>query len=159
MASRILVKCTSELIPGNPIHRDTEIANIVCKHEWGRDFDNHSDTLSSLGQYAVDQVRCYFLLDHGPTQSKDPKITVYRWDGNRLNQRPLSPSIIAYLKNIPFRPSRTSDMGLSDDEFLAAHGEEEFGKLLFQRIEQKKRWGYRLLPVELGFLEKHPELA
>lgn len=84
MASRILVKCSSELIPGNPVYRDKEMAKIICMHEWGRDFDEHSDTLSSLGQYAVDGIRCYFLLDNGPAESKDPKITVYRWDGNRL---------------------------------------------------------------------------
>lgn len=58
-----------------------------------------------------------------------------------------------------FRPQRTNSVGLSDDEFLATHGEDEFEKLLLQRIEQKKRWGYRLLPVELRFLEKHPKLA
>lgn len=84
MASRILVKCTSELIPGNPVQRDTEMANIICMHEWDRDFDGHSDTLSSLGQYAVDRVRCYFLLDSGQVEYKDPRITVYSWDGNQL---------------------------------------------------------------------------
>lgn len=79
------------------------------------------------------------------------------WDPR--HQRPSNPNLVAYLSAFPFRQPQSNKHRLSDEEFRAIHGEEEFNSLLQQRIEQKKRWGYRLLAEEEQFLEKHPELV
>lgn len=56
MEKRILIKSSSGLIPGDPFLRNMEMANIICRHEWGRDFEPDSDSTSSQGQYAVDGI-------------------------------------------------------------------------------------------------------
>jgi hypothetical protein len=84
MATRKLVKCKSQSIPGDPQCRNKEIAKTICTLIHGRDLDPNHDTFSSIGQYAVDGVRLYCLLDSGPPESKDAKITVYRWDSKQL---------------------------------------------------------------------------
>ncbi|KAM4058126.1 hypothetical protein HRG_014505 [Hirsutella rhossiliensis] len=156
MASRIVVKCYSQRIPGEPRYRDKEIAKIICKHEWGRNQDDRYDTFHSSGQFAVDGNRCYFLLDTGPTHSQDVKVQVYRWDGNQLQTRPVSPAVLAYLRNIPFRSRQPAGVGLSDEEYLARRGKEAFDNVMRQRIEQKRRWGWKLLPSETKYLADNP---
>jgi hypothetical protein len=84
MATRVLVKCKSQLIPGDPLYRDKEMAKLICTHIFGRDFDDRSDTFSSLGQFAADDIRLYCMLDSGPKESEKPEITIYRWDGKQL---------------------------------------------------------------------------
>ncbi|POR30993.1 Uncharacterized protein TPAR_08807 [Tolypocladium paradoxum] len=84
MATRIHVKCISETIPGNPADRRMEMANIICQHNLNRDFDASRDCLRSVGQYAVDGVRCQFLVDIGPRGAKSPTILSYKWNGERL---------------------------------------------------------------------------
>lgn len=84
MATRILVKCLSDVIPGEAIDRRTTIANIVCQHRFRRDYDNSTDGLHSAGQYMLDHRRCYFLVDIGPRGSKDPGIHSNTWNGEAL---------------------------------------------------------------------------
>ncbi|AEO60363.1 hypothetical protein MYCTH_2309539 [Thermothelomyces thermophilus ATCC 42464] len=54
MATRILVQCHSQDIPGDPKERRTTMANIICKHVWHRPFDEAQDRLQSLGQYRIE---------------------------------------------------------------------------------------------------------
>ncbi|TQV90875.1 hypothetical protein IF1G_10396 [Cordyceps javanica] len=84
MAARILIKCSSETIPGKAFDRRTTIANIACQHRFGRDFDESKDGLHSAGQYMLDHCRCYFLVDVGPRGSQDPDIYYFRWTGKVL---------------------------------------------------------------------------
>lgn len=50
------------------------MANAICQHCLGRDLDESRDGLRSLGQYAVNGVRCQFVLDIGPLGVRDPVI-------------------------------------------------------------------------------------
>lgn len=84
VATRIVVKSQSQLIPGEPIERRQIMANLICNHEWNRDFDNNQDHFTSLGLYDADDTKCYFLLDNGVGEGQAPELRVYRWDGNRL---------------------------------------------------------------------------
>lgn len=84
MAKRIVVKCQSQSIPGSPVRRDITMANLMCKHEWNRDFDSKQDYFTSLGQYDADHSKCYFLLDNGMEDGQLPELTLYKWDGNKL---------------------------------------------------------------------------
>ncbi len=84
MATRILVKCSSETIPGEAIDRRTTIANIACQHRFGRDFDKNNDGLHSAGHYTLNQCQCHFLIDIGPRGSQHPEVYYYRWNGEAL---------------------------------------------------------------------------
>ena len=84
MATRVYVKCTSELVPGNPKERRLTMANIMCQYKFGRDFDANCDGFLSLGQYAVDGIKCHFLLDVGPKEAEEYKLSWYIWDGEKL---------------------------------------------------------------------------
>ncbi|KAK1973493.1 hypothetical protein LZ30DRAFT_743375 [Colletotrichum cereale] len=141
MAQRIVVKCRSGLIPGAPAQRNEKMASIICKHKWNREFDGKQDVFNSLGQYASDDAKCYFLLDNGPAGFEQPEIAIYRWDGTELKQRPVNRSIVNYLQHFPFGKQLTQQAGLSDEEYLALYGQTEFDKLVASRVEQRKRWG------------------
>lgn len=60
------------------------MANIACQYRLGRDFDERTDGLHSVGQYTVDCRRCFFLVDIGPRASQDPEVCLFRWSGEAL---------------------------------------------------------------------------
>lgn len=84
MPSRIYVKCWSEQIPGNPYDRRKTMANIMCEHVVGRDFDPSRDYMRSVGMYFVDGSRCQFLIDVGPRGAKEHELLFFVWDGENL---------------------------------------------------------------------------
>ncbi|KAK1589933.1 uncharacterized protein LY79DRAFT_232025 [Colletotrichum navitas] len=157
MAQRILVRCQSDLIPGPPTQRNETIANIICLHHWERDFDKTQDVLNSLGQYASNNVKCYFLLDNGTAGSKEPEIFVYRWDGKGLQPRPVNTGIVDYLSHIPFGEHLGQQAGLSDQEYIATYGQTAFAKVASSRDEQRQRWRNALQPRGKSFHTNHPE--
>ncbi|KAG7112472.1 hypothetical protein HYQ46_008858 [Verticillium longisporum] len=139
MAKRIVVKCQSQLIPGKPVERRKTMASLICQHEWGRDFDDKQDYFTSLGLYDADNVKCYFLLDNGVVgEGEAPEVSVYRWDGTKLASKVVYQALVQYLEHIPFgRKSATAS--LSDAEYLALYGQDQFDRLISQRNEQQER--------------------
>ncbi|RNJ59270.1 hypothetical protein D7B24_003026 [Verticillium nonalfalfae] len=139
MAKRIVVKCQSQLIPGKPAERKNTMASLICKHEWGRDFDDKQDYFTSLGLYDADNVKCYFLLDNGVVvEGEAPEVRVYSWHGTTLAPKVVYQALVQYLEHIPFgRKSATAS--LSDDEYLALYGQVELDRLISQRNEQQQR--------------------
>lgn len=83
MSTRIVVKCYSQAIPGEPLKRRDEMANMICRYRFGRDFDAAQDHLQSSGQYAYDNNRCFFLVDSG-RGDEEPAVSMYKWDGKEL---------------------------------------------------------------------------
>jgi len=45
------------------------------------------------------------------------------------------------------------------EEFRNSFGEEIYSQMVAERIRQRKRVGWSLLPSEQSFLDEHPELA
>lgn len=84
MGTRIIVRCKSQPVPGQRELRSQTIANLVCQHVWHRDFGNIQDGVQSRGQFDRDGDRCYFLVDVGPPDSENNKISMYNWDGSCL---------------------------------------------------------------------------
>ena len=84
MGTRIVVRCKSQQIPGDPKLRPQTIANIVCQRIWHRKLDNTQDRIQSRGRFDCDGVRCFFLLDNGPPDSQEVKTSMYNWDGSCL---------------------------------------------------------------------------
>jgi hypothetical protein len=70
----------------------------------------------------------------------------------------VTPHLSAHLKqSYPFHQSEKRVL-LTDDEFKAKHGEEEYKHLALSRIQQRMRWGHQLPRTDIEFLEKYPEL-
>ncbi|ATY66412.1 hypothetical protein A9K55_000745 [Cordyceps militaris] len=160
MAVRILVKCSSQTIPGTALDRRTTIANIACRHRLGRDFDERHDGLRSAGHHVLDHSRCYFLIDIGPRASQDPEVCYFRWNGEVLCEQRVTPPLIWHLTNIyPFNPDPADIKSFSDEEYRATYGEEAFAKLVMGRIKVKRKMGRELSSEERRVLEQHPELA
>ncbi|ROT37868.1 hypothetical protein SODALDRAFT_333627 [Sodiomyces alkalinus F11] len=158
MAIRIHVKCMSDSIPGNPADRRMAMANLICQYKLDRDFDASRDYLRSVGQYAVDRVRCQFLLDIGPRASKDPTGWSYKWDGKQFHAREVTPPLIWYLtKTYPFHPDPATQKVLTGKELRTACGEEAYRKLVSSRIKQKQRWGLELSLEDTEFLRQAAE--
>ncbi|CRK11396.1 hypothetical protein BN1723_000899 [Verticillium longisporum] len=153
MAKRIVMKCQSQLIPAEPAGRRNTMANLICKHEWDRDFDDNQDYFTSLGLFDGDNIKCYFLLDNGVSQGQAPEVRVYRWDGNRLDPKTVYPALVNYLKHIPFG-RQPATAGLSDEEYLASYGQLEFDRLVAQRTEQRER---RRRPTGEGGVDGSPK--
>jgi hypothetical protein len=74
----------SSLIPGEPKDRRTTMADLVCRHEWGWDFDQSQDNYTSSGMYEANNTKCYFVLDNGVREDQTPTFKVYRWDGHNM---------------------------------------------------------------------------
>ncbi|KJZ69866.1 hypothetical protein HIM_10740 [Hirsutella minnesotensis 3608] len=160
MATRILVKCSSDTIPGEAIDRRTTIANIVCKHHFGRNFDGNTDGLHSAGQYNFDDRQCYFLIDVGPRGSQNPGIINYVWNGETLSNQRATPPLIRHLtKTYPFNPAPTEVKLLSDEEYRTLYGENAFETLVINRIKAKWKMSKELSAEERHFLDERPELA
>ncbi|KAJ2896969.1 hypothetical protein MKZ38_005068 [Zalerion maritima] len=158
MATRILVQCHSQDIPGEPNERRTIMANIICQHKWHRAFDKGQDRLQSLGQFCYDQNRVYILLDNGPPNSQDVSTSIYKWNGEQLIETPLNPVFRGFLQKYPFNAERKTS-GYTDEEFKATFGEEKYEAMVLERIRQRRKWGQELLSHEKAFLQDHPELA
>ncbi|KAL1865596.1 hypothetical protein VTK73DRAFT_5135 [Phialemonium thermophilum] len=159
MATRIYVKCTSDLIPGEPENRRTTLANIVCRFQLERDFDEDCDGLHSAGQYMVDGTRCHFLVDIGPCGAEEYQLYWYKWDGQNLVRQTATPPLLGYLKNYPFNPSRGKRAYLTDHDLKDRLGEEDFKRLVVNRIEKKRRWGLDLSEADKRFLQDYPDVA
>ncbi|KAK0749630.1 hypothetical protein B0T18DRAFT_111143 [Schizothecium vesticola] len=142
MATRIVVKCRSHLIPGDPVRRRETMANLICQHEWSRN-SNDDDLLTSHGRYDVPDEKIYILLDNGPIGSPNPDIKVYHWDGKVFKARVVYPSLVGYLRNYPFGQKETQ-VGLSDEEYLAKYGPKAYESLVTQRNKIRRRWRNKL---------------
>lgn len=108
MATRLIIQCFPQTIPGKPSQWADIMADIICQHKWQRDFDKSQDRLRSTGQYAYDNLRCIFVLDNGPPDSEDISVSMYTWDGGKLAEMPVSPIVKSHLRHYPFNPANAS---------------------------------------------------
>jgi hypothetical protein len=60
------------------------MANLICRNEWGGDYDPNKDDYRSSGLYEADNTKCYFLLDNGVLEGQVSEFRVYRWDGHSM---------------------------------------------------------------------------
>lgn len=60
------------------------MADLICRHEWGRNFDQSQDNYTSSGMYQANNTKCYFVLDNGVQEDQAPTFKVYRWDGHNM---------------------------------------------------------------------------
>lgn len=86
---RVLVHTVTHLVPGG--HHGERlhfILNMVCQRHWNRDFDRDQERWNAYGdQFGYDNRNCYFLVDHGVTESEsleDPPLVWYKWKGTSL---------------------------------------------------------------------------
>ncbi len=75
---RVLVQTQTHLVPGDRSagfgEREDAMVNLICQHVWQRDFDKFRERDWNYHcHFAVDNVECWFLIDHhGPDPSPPP---------------------------------------------------------------------------------------
>ncbi|ROT38488.1 hypothetical protein SODALDRAFT_333081 [Sodiomyces alkalinus F11] len=158
MGTRIVIKCRSQNIPGDPNLRPQTMANMVCRRIWNRDFDDTQDRVQSRGIFFHDGTRCFFLVDSGPPDSKEVHTSMYNWDGSCLTELPVSPIITSHLHQYPFNPAN-KEQGYTDEEYREKFGDEAFKAMMTERIRQKKRNNLRLFSTEKAFMQANPGLV
>ncbi|EPE02384.1 hypothetical protein F503_03969 [Ophiostoma piceae UAMH 11346] len=159
MATRILVQCRSQTIPGEPENRRATMANVICNFKWKRLFDKDQDRIRSYGQFRYGNDRVYVLIDNGELDSQDISTSVYRWDGKELISMPLNATITSFLQKYPFDSTGTTSRGYTDEEYKANVGTGRFNEVIIERIRRRRQWGQELLSSEEAFLKDHPELV
>lgn len=89
---RVLVQTQTHLVPGDRFtefgKRDDAMLSLICQHVWKREFDQFRERRWNYNPYyAVDNVECWFLVDHhgpDPIPPSDPPVVWYRWTGSEL---------------------------------------------------------------------------
>ncbi|KAI1405167.1 hypothetical protein F4819DRAFT_445073 [Hypoxylon fuscum] len=108
---RILVQTKTHLVPGDEYsERCKNMKNLICQHYWDRDFDYNRDRFYAYrADFAYEGRRCYFLLDHGHSDTDDVPLLWYKWTGNTFIaiEHPLPIQLRAKLKHYPFIKPQT----------------------------------------------------
>ena len=84
MATRILVQCETDDMPGTYSEKSLLMANIVCQEVWNRDFNTNPpdcDRLTTYGGWM--NRRCFLLIDNGAAD-KEYTLVHLRWKGHKL---------------------------------------------------------------------------
>ena len=84
---RILVQTLTHLVPGNDSFERTDlILNRICQHHWNCDFSAPKFRWASYNtQFAINNRRCFFLIDYGESQNDDDvPVLSYEWTGDTL---------------------------------------------------------------------------
>lgn len=84
---RLLVQTLTHLVPGESgIDRYAFIQNRMCQDFWGCGFNAPKFRFASHGEsFALDNRRCFFLVDHGETDDDDKvPVLCYEWTGDKL---------------------------------------------------------------------------
>ncbi len=60
--------------------------DTICQHQWNRDFDPNHDRWNTpyRADFGYYNRSCYFLLDHGQSDTDDVPIVWYEWTGQSL---------------------------------------------------------------------------
>lgn len=125
---RILVQTKTHLVPGTGrvfAERCLLMKNLICQQHWNRNFDPKQDRLRTQGtNFAYEGRRCYFLVDHGRSESDDIPVVWYKWNGkdlydihpsercqclpsgSELVEYPLPVQLLSKLKSYPFSPQQ-----------------------------------------------------
>ncbi|KAK3292990.1 uncharacterized protein B0H64DRAFT_403257 [Chaetomium fimeti] len=89
---RVLVQTQTHLVPGDKTthfgERYDAMVSLICQHVWQREYDQFRERDWSYHcHFAVDNVECWFLIDHhgpDPTPPPDPPLIWYRWTGTKF---------------------------------------------------------------------------
>lgn len=84
---RILVQTLTHLVLGNDSYERTmSILNRVCQYHWNCDFSVPKFRWASYNaEFAFNNRRCFFLVDHGESQNDDEvPVICYQWTGETL---------------------------------------------------------------------------
>jgi len=82
---RILVQTKTHLVYGNDYNdRCKRMRNIICRHLWKRDFDPDQERSYARADFGYPNRRCFFLVDHGQSDTDDVPIRWYAWTGTFL---------------------------------------------------------------------------
>lgn len=80
MATRILIMCKSQDVPGPNNEKATLLTNEACQKVWARDFDEaQGDRFTKEGEFSFG-VRCSMLVDNGPVESTEYTTLFYKWN-------------------------------------------------------------------------------
>ena len=90
---RVLVQTKTHLVPGDKstsiLVRIHAMNDMICDLVWQRHYDRHRERAWDYKcEFAVDNVECWFLVDHhGPDSSlpPDPPVLWYKWTGTELS--------------------------------------------------------------------------
>ncbi|KAF2785783.1 hypothetical protein K505DRAFT_290765 [Melanomma pulvis-pyrius CBS 109.77] len=111
---RILVETLTHLVPGNGSYERTyAILHRICQHHWDCDFTVPKFRYATYNcQFAINNRRCFFLVDYGKSQNDDDvPVLYYEWTGETLKPLPrlaTDPEIQAKLKeDLPFTRQRS----------------------------------------------------
>lgn len=79
--ARILVRATTDLLPGNDEFEKWEFnQDCICQKHWQCAFTGPELRFATL----EDGPTSFFVVDHGDPQSADVPILCYTWNGNDL---------------------------------------------------------------------------
>ncbi|KAI1123094.1 hypothetical protein F5Y10DRAFT_252499 [Nemania abortiva] len=163
-ALRVVLKCRSDLIPGEPQHRLTTAGDLICQHLWGRAMDKEIDYIRTNGFPAVDGERVGFLLDTGTvppdTKHRDLPIFVYRWTGKSMKTQKLTKYIRDYIQSLPFKrqgPMHLSSPGKTLSELRDEMDENEWNDFMEHAVSQKIRYRRNISRTEREWLESHDQ--
>lgn len=84
---RILVQTLTYLLPGTDNYdRTFFILKLICQRHWGCDFESPRFSWASYNdQFAFNNRRCFFLIDHGESDNDDEvPVFYYEWTGEVL---------------------------------------------------------------------------
>lgn len=83
MATRILVQCRTDEMPGPLQEKELRMANTACQKVWNRDFNTpNGDRLTTFGGYY--NSKCILLIDHGPVDATEYTTMHFNWNGREL---------------------------------------------------------------------------
>lgn len=84
MATRILVQCKTDEMPGSLDEKNSLMANAACQKVWNRDFNDNpgGDRLTTFGGYF--NRKCTLLIDSGPVNATEYTIKRLLWKGQTL---------------------------------------------------------------------------
>lgn len=125
------------------------ILNRVCQYHWNCDFSvPRFRWASHNGQFALNNRRCFFLVDYGESQNDDEvPVLCYEWTGETLKPLPqlaTDPEIQAKLKEeVPFtwQPSKR-----------------EKPKLPIPKLIKSRLYCEEYIPIsEMDYMREHPE--
>ncbi|KAI0096357.1 hypothetical protein GGR51DRAFT_543458 [Nemania sp. FL0031] len=163
-AVRIVLKCRSDHIPGEPQHRLTTAGDLICQHLWGRDMNTEVDFIRTNGFPAVDGEKVGFLLDTGivppDTKYRDLPILVYRWTGKSMKTQQLTKNIREYIQGLPFKrqgPTPPAGPGKTLSELRDEMDENEWNELMEHAVSQKIRYRRNISRTEREWLECHDQ--
>ncbi|KAH7308742.1 hypothetical protein BKA65DRAFT_172735 [Rhexocercosporidium sp. MPI-PUGE-AT-0058] len=134
MATRILVMCKTEKMPGSHVEKIPLMANAACRKVWNRDFNEDppdEDRLSTFGGWI--NPRCVLLIDNGPVDASFTLVKLH-WDGKKLLDDPTP--LHWYIQkefdtNYQFNPAdRPEAKGLSNEELKEVLEPHEFNEVM-----------------------------